>query len=81
MKRLQRIHGFAYPQKFDWFTGTDLSTAVADIVDGNINAAAGETIQDLAAGNYTVLITNLTTGCTNQQTLYLDELIELPVFS
>ncbi|WMN08030.1 gliding motility-associated C-terminal domain-containing protein [Marivirga arenosa] len=66
---------------YEWFVGSDATIAFNDGVDGNIIGANGETIQNIAAGDYTIRVTDLATGCRTTQNIYLDENIIDPVVS
>ena len=53
---------------FDWFVGTDTNTPFVDNTDGVISGTNGETISELADGDYVARVTEDVTGCASTQT-------------
>ena len=64
---------------FDWFVGIDTSTPFVDGADGVIAGVDGEIISGIGPLTYTVLVTDDATGCTFQESLILNEVIEVPI--
>jgi gliding motility-associated-like protein len=56
---------------YEWFVGNTPTTAFADPADGTLSGADGETIGSLAASDYTVLVTDNTSGCQSTLTYSL----------
>ena len=61
------VVGVAADYQFQWFFGTDTSTPLVDFSDpgngSNPDGATTEVVSGLAAGDYTLTITEIATGC------------------
>ncbi|WP_185153334.1 hypothetical protein, partial [Fulvivirga lutimaris] len=80
--RLNDIDGIlvgAYPDNIDidWFVGSDTNTPFNDGVDGAISADE-LTLTNISSRNYTVQITNLSTGCQDIASILVPEVITKP---
>jgi len=64
---------------FEWFVGTDTNTPFVDNTDGVISGTNGETISELAAGDYVARVTDDATGCVNTKTFSIMDNSTVPV--
>ncbi|WP_375580075.1 gliding motility-associated C-terminal domain-containing protein [Marivirga tractuosa] len=64
---------------YEWFVGGDTSTPFDPATDGTISGTDGEEISELSAQTYTLLVTDLSSGCQDEVSYALPEEIKKPV--
>ncbi|MGK7392346.1 MAG: gliding motility-associated C-terminal domain-containing protein [Candidatus Cyclobacteriaceae bacterium M2_1C_046] len=67
---------------YQWYEGTDTTTATGtkwNFISGTENEVAENLLGELNNNRYTVLVTNLGTGCINTQTIQVQDSSSLPI--